>query len=142
MSDESDFSVAPKKVYSVAGYESCSYYHEAVAAAQKISDESGGGIVSVTEGGWSRSKFLTWLEEQRRLGNVSPHHRSSPACFKGNCFKQSEVSDGYNSDSSAVSVGQSTLAFIGGCDDFLEYIQNTYSKNQSQSTGGMGCTII
>ena len=40
MADESDFSVEPKKVYSVAGYENCSYYHDAVAAAEKVAEDS------------------------------------------------------------------------------------------------------
>ena len=141
MADESDFSVAPKKVYSVAGYENCSYYHDAVAAAEKVAEDSGGEIVSVTEGGWSRRKFLTWLEEQRRLGHVSPHHRSSPACFHGNCFEPSEANEGENSDSDAVPAETNRLAFIGGCDDFLEYVDNTYGNNGNHSSEGMGCTI-
>ena len=98
-------------------------------------------IVSVTEGGWSRRKFLTWLEEQRRLGHVSPHHRSSPACFHGNCFEPSGANAQDNSDSDTESGEKNRLSFIGGCDDFLEYIDNTYSSSGTQSSGGMGCTI-
>jgi hypothetical protein len=139
MADESDFSVAPK-VYSIAGYQNCSYYHDAVAAAEKISKESGGDVTSVTQAGWSRRTFLNWLEEQRRLGNVNPSHRSSPACFHGNVFEP-QTNDGNNSDSSTGSGEKNQLRFIGGCDDFLAYVSDTYNNSRQQNGGGSGCTI-